>query len=190
MSPLTYLLPRYWSPPHTNWTALTDVQYRGTQFTPAACLHTKGKLLLNYCARNRKPTLVSNRKISDILLTAAKLFQSSQEKDNKDFMLNTSDTCCIHWQSQFLLGICTIKPTVQKREWCNLFALASSRSSSTYKLGDYLSPGDFLPGFGLDKGTEKSQAGYQHTASWADTMWVLHKPGTGPDLPPAKPLNL
>ena len=73
-------------------------------------------------------------------------------------MLNTRNINCIHWWWQFLLCICTVKPTVQKWERCNLFALTPRLSSGTYRLGDFTSPGDFLSGFGLDNGAERSQA--------------------------------
>lgn len=72
-------------------------------------------------------------------------------------MLNTRNIRCIHRWWQFLSCRCTVKPTVQKWEGCNLFALAPSQSSSTYRLGDFISPDDFLPGVGLDNGTERSQ---------------------------------
>ena len=123
-----------------------------------AHLHTKGKSLPNYCARNRKPTPVPNRKVWDITIDCSKIHsvkilkKKISKLKTKDFMLNTSDTCCIYWQWQFL---CVAVPWNLQY----LFALALSQSSSTWRLGDFISPGDLLPGVGPGNGTASPQAG-------------------------------
>lgn len=65
---------------------------------------------------------------------------------------------------------------------CDLPALAPSGSSSTSRLGDFVSPGDFLPGIGLDNGTERSWAGIRPRCR-VDAMWVCMSAGQGQSCP-------